>query len=47
MTRDCTELSEHIDHIKPTSVRGDMRVQEVTLLTCWVRGRRLIEEEYP
>ncbi|KAJ7183864.1 hypothetical protein C8R46DRAFT_1186739 [Mycena filopes] len=33
MTRDCTELSDKIDHINPASVRGDMRVQEVTLGT--------------
>ncbi|KAJ7142001.1 hypothetical protein C8R46DRAFT_1317489, partial [Mycena filopes] len=47
MTRDGKELPDKIDHIKPASVRGDMRVQGVTLGTCWKRGRRLIEAEYP
>jgi hypothetical protein len=47
MTRDSKELSDHLDHIKPASVRGDMRVQEVTLVTCWKRGRRLVETECP
>ncbi|KAJ7814764.1 hypothetical protein B0H14DRAFT_3746965 [Mycena olivaceomarginata] len=47
MTRDSKELSDHVDHIKPASVRGDMRVQEVTLLTSWKRGRRLVEAECP
>ncbi|KAJ7181372.1 hypothetical protein C8R43DRAFT_1101284 [Mycena crocata] len=47
MTRDLVELSDGIDHIKSASVRGDMRVQEVTLLTCWKGGRRLVETDYP
>ncbi|KAJ7719177.1 hypothetical protein DFH07DRAFT_1009745 [Mycena maculata] len=47
ITRDGTELPDRIDHIKPASVRGDMRVREVTLLTCWVRGRRHTETECP
>ncbi|KAJ6527860.1 hypothetical protein DFH09DRAFT_1327969 [Mycena vulgaris] len=46
MTREGKELSDHVD-IKPASVRGDMRVQEVTPLTCWKRGRRLVEAECP
>ncbi|KAJ7684071.1 hypothetical protein B0H14DRAFT_3675303 [Mycena olivaceomarginata] len=41
------ELSEHVDHIEPSSVRGDMQVQQVTLVTCWKRGRRLVEAECP
>ncbi|KAJ7191493.1 hypothetical protein GGX14DRAFT_381107, partial [Mycena pura] len=47
MTRDCKVLSDRSDHIKPSLVRGDMRVQEVTLLTCWNTGRRLVENECP
>ncbi|KAJ7696885.1 hypothetical protein B0H16DRAFT_1903738 [Mycena metata] len=47
MTRDCTILPDKVDHIKPASVRGDMRVQEVTPLTCWKRGRDLVELECP
>ncbi|KAJ6453283.1 hypothetical protein C8R47DRAFT_1181269 [Mycena vitilis] len=47
MTRDSKELSDRVDHINPASVRGDMHVREVTLLTCWKRGRRLVEAECP
>ncbi|KAJ6552508.1 hypothetical protein B0H10DRAFT_2446821, partial [Mycena sp. CBHHK59/15] len=36
-----------VDHLKPHSWRGDNLVANVTLLTCWNRGRRLIEEEWP
>ncbi|KAJ7197097.1 hypothetical protein C8J57DRAFT_1455782 [Mycena rebaudengoi] len=45
--RDSKILSEHSDHIKPSLVRGDMQVQEVTPLTCWNGGRRLVENECP
>ncbi|KAJ7706488.1 hypothetical protein B0H16DRAFT_1826242 [Mycena metata] len=47
MTRDWTVLPDKVDHIKPASVRGDMRVQEVTPLTCWKRGRDLVALECP
>ncbi|KAJ6543369.1 hypothetical protein DFH09DRAFT_1249372 [Mycena vulgaris] len=46
MTRDSKQLSEHVDHIKPASVRGDLRVQHVTLVTCWRRGRRMVPRLY-
>jgi hypothetical protein len=45
MTRDCKQLSDKVDHITPASIRGDMRVQEVTPSTCWKRGRRLVKAE--
>ncbi|KAJ7725142.1 hypothetical protein DFH07DRAFT_931577 [Mycena maculata] len=46
LTRDSTELSDETDHIKPPSWRGDVSVDKVTHLTCWRRGRRLVEEEF-
>ncbi|KAJ7256659.1 hypothetical protein C8J57DRAFT_1437007 [Mycena rebaudengoi] len=39
MTRDSRILSEHSNHIKPSL--------EVTPLTCWNGGRRLVEDECP
>ncbi|KAJ6604068.1 hypothetical protein B0H10DRAFT_2167181 [Mycena sp. CBHHK59/15] len=36
-----------VDYLKPHSWRGDNLVANFTLLTCWNRGRRLIEEEWP
>ncbi|KAJ6623674.1 hypothetical protein B0H10DRAFT_2162388 [Mycena sp. CBHHK59/15] len=36
-----------VDHLKLHSWRGDNLVANVTLLMCWNRGRRLIEEEWP
>ncbi|KAJ7749861.1 hypothetical protein B0H14DRAFT_3603375 [Mycena olivaceomarginata] len=46
LTRDSTELSDKTDHIKPPSWRGDVSVENVTLLTCWNRGRRQVEDEF-
>ncbi|KAF9455979.1 hypothetical protein BDZ94DRAFT_1302808 [Collybia nuda] len=47
ITRDSKELPDKADHIKPASWRGDVSVGCVTLLTCWRRGRRLVEDECP
>ncbi|KAK7001931.1 hypothetical protein R3P38DRAFT_3326830 [Favolaschia claudopus] len=47
LTRDSTELPEKVDHIRPPSWRGNTAVRDVTLLTCWKRGRRILEEELP
>ncbi|KAJ7671994.1 hypothetical protein B0H17DRAFT_1335340 [Mycena rosella] len=47
LTRDSTELSDKTDHIKPPSWRGDVSFENVTPLTCWKRGRRLVEDEFP
>ncbi|KAJ7208378.1 hypothetical protein GGX14DRAFT_323364, partial [Mycena pura] len=47
MTRDSTSLGERIDHIMPPSWRGDTGVEHVSLLGCWNRGRRMIEDEWP
>ncbi|KAJ7648621.1 hypothetical protein DFH06DRAFT_997187 [Mycena polygramma] len=47
MTRDSRQLSDKTDHIQPPSWRGDVSLQNVTPLTCWRRGRRIIEEDFP
>ncbi|KAJ7808365.1 hypothetical protein B0H14DRAFT_2608947 [Mycena olivaceomarginata] len=46
LSRDSTQLSDKADHIKPPSWRGDVAVENVTLLTSWNRGRRLVEDEF-
>ncbi|KAJ7906546.1 hypothetical protein B0H13DRAFT_1619317, partial [Mycena leptocephala] len=40
-------LSSKFDHINPTSWKGNTEVQNVTPLTCWIQGRKLIEEFLP
>ncbi|KAJ7255087.1 hypothetical protein B0H12DRAFT_1233167 [Mycena haematopus] len=44
---DSTALPDRTDHIKPPSWRGDTSLVNLTPLTCWNRGRRLIEQEHP
>jgi hypothetical protein len=46
ITRESKELPDKADHIKPASWRGDVAVKNVTLITSWKRGRRIIEDEY-
>lgn len=36
-----------VDHIKPASWKGNVNVCNVTLLTAWKRGRRMIEDSFP
>ncbi|KAK7015632.1 hypothetical protein R3P38DRAFT_3570055 [Favolaschia claudopus] len=40
-------LDSRFDHLNPASWRGDVDVRNVTLLTCWIRGRELIEDFIP
>jgi hypothetical protein len=47
LARDSTELPDKADHIRPASWRGNTAVKDVTLLTCWRRGRRMLEVELP
>ncbi|KAJ7333384.1 hypothetical protein DFH08DRAFT_939956 [Mycena albidolilacea] len=47
LARDSSVLPDRADHIKPPSWRGDTTVANVTPLTCWNRGRRIIEQECP
>ncbi|KAJ6576765.1 hypothetical protein B0H10DRAFT_1963342 [Mycena sp. CBHHK59/15] len=46
LARDSTALP-NMDHIKPGLWRGDTSVASVLPQTCWIRGRRLIEQELP
>ncbi|KAF8176089.1 hypothetical protein BJ912DRAFT_1033585 [Pholiota molesta] len=46
MSRDSTApLSSSVDHIKPASWRGNVKVKDVSLQTSWNRGRHLVEQE--
>ncbi|EJD39840.1 hypothetical protein AURDEDRAFT_70847, partial [Auricularia subglabra TFB-10046 SS5] len=47
LDKDSLEVHKHVDHIKPSSWRGDVRTSQVNLQTCWQRGRRMIEVEFP
>ncbi|KAF7371921.1 hypothetical protein MVEN_00049800 [Mycena venus] len=47
LTRDSTELPDKADHIRPPSWRGNTAVRNVTPLTSWRRGRRMLEGELP
>jgi hypothetical protein len=47
LSRDSKELPGSVDHIKPASWRGNVRVADVSLQTSWARGRQLVEEECP
>ncbi|KAJ6591766.1 hypothetical protein DFH09DRAFT_1073628 [Mycena vulgaris] len=47
IARDSSALPDRADHIKPHSWRGDTCLANVTLLTCWNRGRRMLEQEHP
>lgn len=46
LTRDSRALPDTVDHIKPASWKGDVNVRNVTLITAWKRGRRIIEEGF-
>ncbi|KAJ7834825.1 hypothetical protein B0H13DRAFT_2240173 [Mycena leptocephala] len=47
LSRDSTSLPDRTDHIKPPSWRADTSLANVTLLTSWNRGRRMLETEFP
>ncbi|KAF7344645.1 hypothetical protein MVEN_01624700 [Mycena venus] len=40
-------LPSKFDHLNPTSWRGNTEVRHVSPLTCWIQGRKLIEEFLP
>jgi len=40
------EIPDSADHIKSTSWRGNVKVNDVSLQTSWNRGRHLAEDEY-
>jgi hypothetical protein len=39
------DISAKVDHINPATWRGDVKVENVVLLTSWQEGRRLAEKE--
>ncbi|KAF6747646.1 hypothetical protein DFP72DRAFT_821447 [Ephemerocybe angulata] len=41
------DVPEHADHLSPQYLRGNYAVANVTLLTCWRRGRARAEADYP
>ncbi|KAF7328292.1 hypothetical protein MSAN_02488500 [Mycena sanguinolenta] len=47
LSRDSKVLPDRTDHIKPPSWRADTCVANVTPLTSWNRGRRMVVEEFP
>ena len=46
MSRESKEIPDTVDHIKPGSWRGNVKLQYVSLRTSWNRGRRIIEQEF-
>lgn len=47
LSRDGLTIHEHVDHINPASWRGNVKVSQVVLQTCWKLGRRQVEEDFP
>lgn len=45
LSRESKEIPDSADHIKPSSWRGNIKVNDVSLQTSWNRGRRLVEDE--
>lgn len=39
------DISAKVDHINPASWKGNVKVKDVVLLTCWEEGRRVAIEE--
>lgn len=46
VSRDSTTIPEAADHINPRLWRGCVLVMLVTIVTCWKRGRRMVEDRY-
>jgi hypothetical protein len=47
LSKDELAIHQHVDHINPASWRGNVKVSQVVLQTCWKMGRLQIEEDYP
>ncbi|KAK0451744.1 hypothetical protein EV421DRAFT_1060672 [Armillaria borealis] len=47
LTRDGPVIHDRVDHLKPASWKGDVRVSSVDLQTCWSMGRRAVELAHP
>ncbi|KAJ7673392.1 hypothetical protein B0H17DRAFT_1161859 [Mycena rosella] len=42
-----TVLDSKVDHLNPVSWKGNTEVRRVTPLTCWIKGRKMVEEFVP
>ncbi|KAG6835458.1 hypothetical protein H0H93_001265, partial [Arthromyces matolae] len=47
LDKDGCEIHNHVDHLGPASWRGDTRVSQINLQTCWKIGRQQIEKHFP
>lgn len=47
LSKDGLAMHDSVDHINPASWRGNVKVSQVILQTCWKLGRLQIEEEFP
>jgi hypothetical protein len=47
VSKDGSDVHTHADHINPGSWRGNVKVSQVVLQTCWKLGRLKIEEDFP
>jgi hypothetical protein len=46
LSKEGFEIHKDVDHVGPSSWRGDVYVSRVVLQTCWKMGRQNIEEEF-
>jgi hypothetical protein len=47
LSKDGLVIHEHVDHINLASWRGNVKVSQVVLQTCWKLGRLRVEEDFP
>lgn len=47
LSKDGFDVHKGVDHIKPPSWRGDVRVSNVNLQTCWMLGRQALQPDFP
>src|SRR5258705_3058813 len=41
MSRESKEIPDSVDHIKPASWRGNVKLKDISLQTSWNRGRHI------
>ena len=47
LSKDGVIINNHVDHINPGSWRGNVKVSDIVLQTCWKLGRHMMETEFP
>lgn len=47
LSKDDLTVHAKVDHITPSTWRGDVSVAKVSPLTCWRLGRSMMEDEFP